>query len=204
MSVLFFPRRACERRHCGGDHQGSHCRDGLWLGFHPGWVPRMFLSSCVVPVREWPLSRFPRTIAQTKALDELLASQGEKVNSVVAIAVPDEFLAKRICGRWIHKNSGGNPHVPWSFHNTRAPPLPAFATYMAWSCEDCWSCERGWSFSWSWMYTLDLYVCRSTTWSCMSYATDAAQPTVLSHECLMFPWQADRTTPPIPQPCPSP
>jgi len=64
------------------------------------------------------LDGFPRTIAQTKALDELLASQGEKVNSVVAIAVPDEFLAKRICGRWIHKNSGR------SYHTTYPPAMP--------------------------------------------------------------------------------
>jgi adenylate kinase len=62
------------------------------------------------------LDGFPRTVEQTKALDELLAKSGEKVNSVVALTVPDELLEERICGRWIHKKSGR------SYHVKNAPP----------------------------------------------------------------------------------
>merc|ERR1712178_558659 len=64
------------------------------------------------------LDGFPRTLAQSKALDAMLAKSGEKVNSVVAIAVPDELLADRICGRWIHKASGR------SYHATYSPAMP--------------------------------------------------------------------------------
>merc|ERR1711998_715180 len=64
------------------------------------------------------LDGFPRTVAQTKSLDEMLGKSGEKVNSVVAIAVPDEKLEERICGRWIHKSSGR------SYHATFGPMKP--------------------------------------------------------------------------------
>merc|ERR1711924_19440 len=62
------------------------------------------------------LDGFPRTVAQTKALDEMLSKSGEKVNSVVAIQVPDSELEARVCGRWIHKASGR------SYHTRFAPP----------------------------------------------------------------------------------
>jgi len=62
------------------------------------------------------LDGFPRTVAQTKSLDEMLGKSGEKVNSVMAIVVPDEILDERICGRWIHKSSGR------SYHTKFAPP----------------------------------------------------------------------------------
>merc|ERR1712028_60782 len=62
------------------------------------------------------LDGFPRTLAQSKALDEMLSKSGEKVNSVVALVVPDSKLEERICGRWIHKSSGR------SYHTKFAPP----------------------------------------------------------------------------------
>jgi adenylate kinase len=62
------------------------------------------------------LDGFPRTVDQTKALDAMLEKSGEKVNSVVALTVPDELLQERICGRWIHKKSGR------SYHVKNAPP----------------------------------------------------------------------------------
>eukprot|EP00656_Telonema_subtile_P002536 TRINITY_DN1112_c0_g1_i1.p1 TRINITY_DN1112_c0_g1~~TRINITY_DN1112_c0_g1_i1.p1 ORF type:complete len:265 (+),score=82.59 TRINITY_DN1112_c0_g1_i1:175-969(+) len=64
------------------------------------------------------LDGFPRTPAQAKSLDGMLSKSGEEVNSVVAIAVPDEKLEARICGRWIHKSSGR------SYHATYPPAMP--------------------------------------------------------------------------------
>ena len=41
---------------------------------------------------------------------------GEKVQTVVALEVPDEVLTERICGRWVHGGSGR------SYHATFSPP----------------------------------------------------------------------------------
>merc|ERR1711871_1051173 len=60
------------------------------------------------------LDGFPRTVAQTGALDKMLAETNEKVNSVIAIRVPDAKLEERICGRWIHKSSGRSYHVKFA------------------------------------------------------------------------------------------
>merc|ERR1711934_50442 len=64
------------------------------------------------------LDGFPRTQAQADSLDAMLNDSGEAVNSVVAIAVPDEKLENRICGRWLHKASGR------TYHATYAPAMP--------------------------------------------------------------------------------
>merc|ERR1711907_373717 len=68
--------------------------------------------------RGFILDGFPRPIAQTDALDTMLRRSREKVNSVIAISVPDELLEERICGRWIHKKSGR------SYHATYGPSKP--------------------------------------------------------------------------------
>ncbi|GMI11202.1 hypothetical protein TrRE_jg7313 [Triparma retinervis] len=57
------------------------------------------------------LDGFPRTLVQAKALDKMLASNGESVTKVVELNVPDSVLEERICGRWIHKASGASYHV---------------------------------------------------------------------------------------------
>jgi len=62
------------------------------------------------------LDGFPRTLPQAKALDEMLAKNGEVVNNVMSFSVPDEVLEERICGRWMHKGSGR------SYHTKFAPP----------------------------------------------------------------------------------
>jgi len=65
------------------------------------------------------LDGFPRTMAQTVALDAMLKESGEAVTAVVEFNVPDQRLEARICGRWIHKKSGR------SYHATYAPAMPA-------------------------------------------------------------------------------
>ena len=60
------------------------------------------------------LDGFPRTVEQAKMLDSMLAEKGEKVSTIVALEVPDEALTERICGRWIHKESGRSYHVKFA------------------------------------------------------------------------------------------
>jgi len=42
---------------------------------------------------------FPRTTVQAEALDRLLADEGQKIDAVVVVDVPDALLVKRIAGR---------------------------------------------------------------------------------------------------------
>ncbi len=60
------------------------------------------------------LDGFPRTVGQAQMLDEMLAKSGEAVSTIVALEVPDEALTERICGRWIHKESGRSYHVKFA------------------------------------------------------------------------------------------
>jgi len=57
------------------------------------------------------LDGFPRTLEQTKALDAMLAKNGEVVSLVMAFDVNPAVLEERICGRWMDKASGRSYHV---------------------------------------------------------------------------------------------
>mmetsp|Transcript_31131 Transcript_31131/g.74839 ORF Transcript_31131/g.74839 Transcript_31131/m.74839 type:complete len:246 (+) Transcript_31131:86-823(+) len=57
------------------------------------------------------LDGFPRTLAQAKALDEMLTEEGSCVSKVIELRVPDEVLEGRIMQRWIHKESGRSYHI---------------------------------------------------------------------------------------------
>ena len=57
------------------------------------------------------LDGFPRTLAQAKVLDEMLAEEGSCVSKVIELNVPDEVLEGRIMQRWIHKESGRSYHI---------------------------------------------------------------------------------------------
>jgi adenylate kinase len=45
------------------------------------------------------LDGFPRTLEQARALDEMLASEGHKVDFVIAFEVPEEVLVERLLHR---------------------------------------------------------------------------------------------------------
>jgi adenylate kinase len=60
------------------------------------------------------LDGFPRTLAQAKALDDMLSKEGAVVTKVIELQVPDQVLEERICGRWIHKQSGRSYHVKYA------------------------------------------------------------------------------------------
>ena len=63
------------------------------------------------------LDGFPRTVEQARMLDAMLSTSGEFVSAVIALEVPDAALTERICGRWIHPQSGR------SYHAAMRPPM---------------------------------------------------------------------------------
>jgi adenylate kinase len=62
------------------------------------------------------LDGFPRTLDQAKALDQLLASRGDRVSGVLDIVVPGDELVRRLAGRLICREAS-HP-----YHETDAPP----------------------------------------------------------------------------------
>ncbi|EST31210.1 adenylate kinase [Streptomyces roseochromogenus] len=63
------------------------------------------------------LDGFPRNVSQAEALDELLVTEGIKVDAVLDLEVPEEEVVKRIAGRRLCRNEPS--HV---FHVTYSPP----------------------------------------------------------------------------------
>ncbi len=57
------------------------------------------------------LDGFPRTIDQAKALDGLLDKLGIKLDHVVVIEVPDDYLVERLTGRRTCKGCGYMHHI---------------------------------------------------------------------------------------------
>lgn len=60
------------------------------------------------------LDGFPRTLEQTRALDAMLAENGEAVTLVMAFDVDYAVLEERVCGRWMDKKSGRSYHVKFA------------------------------------------------------------------------------------------
>jgi adenylate kinase len=76
------------------------------------------------------LDGFPRTVEQTKMLDAMLGDAGEKVTYVVALDVPDEILTERICGRWVHKESGRSYHIKFAPPKSLGEQEPSVETML--------------------------------------------------------------------------
>ena len=76
------------------------------------------------------LDGFPRTVEQAQMLDEMLAAKSEKVSSIVALEVPDAVLTERICGRWVHKQSGRSYHVKFAPPKSLGDQEPSAETML--------------------------------------------------------------------------
>jgi adenylate kinase len=57
------------------------------------------------------LDGFPRTVRQATALDDTMASDGERIRRVIYIDVPTEELVRRVAGRWVCPLCGTPYHV---------------------------------------------------------------------------------------------
>jgi adenylate kinase len=57
------------------------------------------------------LDGFPRTIAQAKALDEILIQMKISLDAVINISVPDDILIKRMSGRRMCRQCGASYHI---------------------------------------------------------------------------------------------
>lgn len=60
------------------------------------------------------LDGFPRTLKQAEMLDDILAAQGARIQSVVSFEIPDAVLVERITGRRVHPESGRSYHVKFA------------------------------------------------------------------------------------------
>ncbi|MXM62284.1 adenylate kinase [Streptomyces sp. HUCO-GS316] len=54
------------------------------------------------------LDGFPRNVSQAEALDEMLKSEGMKLDAVLDLEVPEEEVVKRIAGRRICRNDSSH------------------------------------------------------------------------------------------------
>jgi adenylate kinase len=66
------------------------------------------------------LDGFPRNVSQAEALDEMLQTEGMKLDAVLDLEVPEEEVVKRIAGRRICRNDSS--HV---FHESYQAPKQA-------------------------------------------------------------------------------
>jgi len=59
----------------------------------------------------WLLDGFPRNVAQARALDEVVATLGQKIDAVVYFSVNEETVVERLSGRRMCSKCGKNWHV---------------------------------------------------------------------------------------------
>ncbi|GCF94315.1 adenylate kinase [Enterococcus florum] len=56
------------------------------------------------------LDGFPRTLDQTKALDQMLKDLNKQIDAVIEIQVAEDVLVERLAGRFICRNCGATYH----------------------------------------------------------------------------------------------
>ncbi|MBI3286952.1 MAG: adenylate kinase [Chloroflexi bacterium] len=69
------------------------------------------------PTAQIVFDGYPRKWVQARALDELLASRGEKIDAVILLNVSTPILVERLSGRWVCRAQGHNYHL--AFHPPR-------------------------------------------------------------------------------------
>lgn len=75
------------------------------------------------------LDGFPRNVSQAEALDELLKSEGIKLDAVLDLEAPEDEVVKRIAGRRVcRKDSSHVFHVTYSPRSRRASATSAAAS----------------------------------------------------------------------------
>ena len=57
---------------------------------------------------------FPRTVAQAKELDKILAKSNREIEKVIALEVSDEEIIERITGRRVSKKTGKIYHIKYN------------------------------------------------------------------------------------------
>ncbi len=60
------------------------------------------------------LDGFPRTVAQARALDDRLQSDGRHLDRVIDLVVPEEVLLARLSGRWLCRDCHASYHTVFS------------------------------------------------------------------------------------------
>ena len=60
------------------------------------------------------LDGFPRTVVQAEALDSFLKERNEKLDTALAIEVPNEFILERMTGRRVCPSCGASYHIKFN------------------------------------------------------------------------------------------
>ena len=84
--------------------RGDLVPDALTIGM---LLERLAEEDCM---RGCLLDGFPRTLEQAKALDQALIGQGQVIDTVLCIQVPEDELLGRLAGRWTCRQCGDVYH----------------------------------------------------------------------------------------------
>jgi len=88
--------------------QGNLVPDDLTLGIV---MARLSEPDCQ---NGFILDGFPRTVAQARALDDRLATDGRHLERVINLVVPEDVLLARLSGRWLCRDCHTSYHVLFS------------------------------------------------------------------------------------------